>query len=273
MRASERRSPRTRSSARSSRRAVAVEDENGCYEDGPRQQNSLSNEQTLWLISGGVLVFLLFIGFICMGGDSNPAMGSHIQDHPQISNLERQKELVEKHPDNRAYRRELVRLLMAKRAYIEAYAHLQKLMGQNDIRVYTRAVECAFALGRKDDAERFFEKAKSFAPTRVEPIKKIFADELRKVPGGEETQAKTFPGVREAVENLMKGESCYKQGVNDNEKFREAALLLRKAIEVLEKAQEEFPYNQWIERRIVFGNKYLMWSNKMYRGNKNLMEE
>lgn len=272
-RASERRRPVRRRSDRLSRAAPGSEEE---YPDNEYQESSsLSNEQTIWVISAGVAAFLLFMGFLFMQGGPDHTQkkkrgsgGGH-----RLTRVERLRERVKNHPDNRSVRSQLVRILMINRKYQEAYSHLHELMKEDDIRAYTRGVECAFALRKKDDAERFFEKAKTFAPGQLEPIKKLFAAELRKVPGGEEMQAKSVSGVREAVENLKKGEACYKQGMGNNEKFRDAALLLRKALGVFEKAQQKYPYNHWIGRRIEHVNKYLFWANKMYTGNKSTMEE
>lgn len=260
--------PTKRSSVR--RRAVPDADlEDGA--DALPPKATVSNDQAKYMIGGFVAVFLIFGIFVFMknGSRQEPSHRSTSRPGVVLSPLEQKRAALAKDPSNLLLHKELACMLMDRAQtrgdYMEAAEHLDfYLREMNDMDMFTRAVECAFTLDDRDAALALAERAKAFDPARMEPILRLVArDDYSR--GLAEERAMSVAGMPEALKELEEGIACFKLGQDDNAQFKTASDHLRKALEVFEKAQTEFPYNLWLERRMETANKNLMWANKMYR--------
>ncbi|MFH1707431.1 MAG: hypothetical protein ABIF71_05900 [Planctomycetota bacterium] len=229
--------------------------------------------QAVYMIGGFVVVVILFVAMASMRHrDTSGPGGSETAGRvavPERSPLEVIEEKVRNAPDDAALRAEAARLWFDKGReedrYRKAYGHARRALDiKGDMRLYAIAVECALELDLTTEAENLSVEAAKLAPKGMEPIRKIFAADLR-CRDLEEPQARAFEGMAAALELIKEGDRLFKQGQEDNPKFHEAALKYEESLATLEKAQAAFPYNQWLERRMEHVNQNLMWSNKLFR--------
>jgi hypothetical protein len=229
--------------------------------------------QAVYMIGGFIVVVILFVAMASMrhrdasGPDATAAGGRAAV--PERSPLEVIEEQVRNAPDDPALRAEAARLWFDKgreeERYRKAYGHARRALDiKGDMGTFAIAVECALAMGLTAEAESLSAEAEKLDPKGMEPIRKIFAADLRRR-DLEQPQARAFEGMAAALDLIQEGDQLFKRGQEENACFAQASLKYQEALATLEKAQAAFPYNQWLDRRIENVNKNLMWSNKMDR--------